>query len=273
MEKIADLTQVGWNSLVTLGETIMSALPAILGALFLLLIGWLIAKFAGFITRRALRAIGFDKLITRLELDKKFGNITLTGSKIIGRFVYWVILLLFFITASDTLGWTVVSQSIGDLITYLPQLLSGLIIFVIGFYIADFVRKGLRGILESLNIKAFRILSNIAYYIILIIITVAAIDQIGIDTQIITSNITVIIGGIVLAFAVSFGFSSRHILLNILSSFYTESSFKPGQKIEMGDITGTIEKIDTMSCTIKTNKGLTVIPVSKLLSEEVSILD
>ena len=273
MEKITDLTQVALQSLIALGQSLMSALPNILGAIFLLVLGWLIAKGTSFVIRKTLRAMQFDRLSEKINLEEILGRtgLEITPSKVVGKFVYWVIILLFFVTASDTLGWVVVSQSISDLLSYLPRLFSGIVIFVIGYYIATFVKQGLSGILESLAVSAHRIISRSAFYIILIIITITAFNQAGVDTDILTSNVTIIIGGVVLAFAVSFGIGSRDILANVLSSFYTKNNFQVGQQIEIGDVKGTIEKIDITSCLIKTKDSTVVIPVKKLLTEKVEI--
>lgn len=204
------------------------------------------------------------------EFISKTG-IKVTPSQLVGKFVYWIILLLFFVTASDTLGWTVVSNSIRDLINYLPKLFSAIVIFVIGLYIANFVRKALIGLFDSLGVSTGKIVSSFAFYIILVIISLTALKQAGIDTSAITSNVNLIIGGIILAFAVSFGFAARNILGNILSTFYSRNTFKVGQKIELGDIKGEIEKIETVSVTIKTAKGKFVVPSSRLVSENVKV--
>ena len=238
MNEITDWTQVAIHSLLTLGQTIMGALPNILGALFLIVLGWIIAKIFSFLIGKGLTLAGFDKLAEKVKADVIFSkiNITLTPSKIVGKFIYWVIILLFFVTASDTLGWTVVSTSIGDLLSYLPKLFSAIVIFVIGFYISTIVRKGLQGVLESLSIAS-----------------------------------AIVIGGMLLAFAISFGLGSKEVLTNILSSFYTRKNFEPGQKITLDDVTGVIEKIDGTSCVIKTAKGKTVIPSKLLLMGKVDI--
>lgn len=273
MEKITDWTEIGIQSLIALGQSIMYALPSVFGAIFLIILGWIIAKILAYIVRKALKLVGFDKASEKINVQEMLGriNITRTPSQLIGKFVYWIIILLFFVTASDTLGWTVVSESIVSLISYLPKLFSAIIIFIIGFYIATFVKQGLKGILESLAVSSANIISGISFYIILVIISLTALDQAGVDTAILTSNVTVVIGGIILAFAVSFGIGSRDILSNILASFYTKGNFVAGQEIELHDVKGKIEKIDNISCTIKTTTGTTVIPVKRLLSENVNI--
>ncbi len=243
MNTLSDWTKIVFESLLELGRSIMSALPNILGALFLIILGWFLAKLLSFLVKRGLKIIGFDKIIEKVQLERMFDKvkITILPSQLVARFVYWVILLIFFLTASDTLGWAVVSESISDLIAYLPKLFSGIIIFIIGLYIANFIKRALKGVFDSLNVTSGGFISNFAFYIILIIISLTAIKQAGVDTNIITSNISIILGGILLAFAISFGIGSRTVLFNILSAFYTRNKFKSGQTIEIEDITGTIE--------------------------------
>ena len=133
------------------------------------------------------------------------------------------------------------------------------------------MRTGLRGILDTLAVTSARLISSFSFYTIVVIVSLAAINQAGINTEILTSNVTIIIGGIVLAFAVSFGIGSRDILTNILSSFYSKSNFQVGQEINVGEIDGVIQKIDITSCIIKTKTGNVVIPVKSLLTQVVKI--
>ncbi|MEQ8417319.1 MAG: mechanosensitive ion channel [Imperialibacter sp.] len=274
MEKITDWTQIALGSLLALSQKLMTELPRIFGAILLIIIGWAIAKIVSFAIKKALTAIKFDKLTEKINADEMLAKakITITPSAVVSKFVYWIILLLFFVTASDTLGWIVVSQSIGDLIAYLPKLFSGIIIFLIGLYIANFIRKGLKGIFDSFSVASGSIVSGFAFYVILVIITLTALSQAGIDTTIITSNVTLILGGIMLSFALSFGLGSRDVLANILSSYYTKNNFEAGQSIRIGTSEGEIEKIDNISCVLKTKTGKVVIPVKRLISEEVVIV-
>ncbi|MEQ8530385.1 MAG: hypothetical protein RIB86_00915 [Imperialibacter sp.] len=274
MEKITDWTQIALGSLLALSQKLMTELPRIFGAVLLIIIGWAIAKIVSFAIKKALTAIKFDKLTEKINADEMLAKakITITPSAVVSKFVYWIILLLFFVTASDTLGWIVVSQSIGDLIAYLPKLFSGIIIFLIGLYIANFIRKGLKGIFDSFSVASGSIVSGFAFYVILVIITLTALSQAGIDTTIITSNVTLILGGIMLSFALSFGLGSRDVLANILSSYYTKNNFEAGQSIRIGTSEGEIEKIDNISCVLKTKTGKVVILVKRLISEEVVIV-
>ncbi|WP_340103892.1 mechanosensitive ion channel family protein [Rhodohalobacter sp. 8-1] len=271
METFTDLTDVVQNSFLAFGEKLMSVLPNILGAILLLIIGWLVAKSVELVVRKLLQSIKFDKLAEKFvdatSVDSRV--IAIAPSKVVSKFIYWIILLLFFISASDTLGWNAVSGAIGELVLYLPELFSAIVVFILGLLLAGFVRKILTTTLGSLGMSAGSVLSNIIYYFILIIVATTALDQAGLDTSVITSKLTVILGGILLAFAISFGYSSRDVLTNILSSFYVRNSFTEGQHITIGEFTGVIKKIDSIHVTLSTEDGEILFPTHKLISENI----
>lgn len=274
MEYFNQWTEVIGSSLTALGEKLMNVLPNIIGAILLLIVGWIIAKLVSLAVKKLLQTIRFDtlgaKILERSELDPELFSVK--PSVVVAKFVYWILLLLFFISASDTLGLAVVSESIGNLISYLPQLFSALIVFVIGLYIAGFVRNFLKTAFDSFGLSAGNFLSEIAFYIILIIIGTTALDQAGIDTAIITANISIIFGGILLAFAIAFGYSSRDIFANILSSFYVRNNFKEGQRIQIDGIEGEIVQIDNIQTVVKMSEGELIMPTRRLTTETIKRL-
>mgnify|MGYP006282068131 FL=1 len=275
MNQLEQWREISLESLTTLGEQIMRILPGILAAILLLLVGWLLAKVFSRIISRLFRLLHFDKLATRINELKWMQNseYKIIPSKIIGKFVYWVILLLFIITATDTLGWSAVSQSFNQLITYLPQLFSAIIIFVVGFYLSNLIRDFIKTTLKSFEIASASALGETAFYVIMIIVAITALEQAGVETSLLTSNIILIIGSFLLAFAVAFAISARDVLKNILSSYYGSSNFHVGQYIKYDNKRGEIIKIDRMHVTIKEGKTKYVIPTARLISEEIEIIE
>jgi hypothetical protein len=275
MNQLEQWRQIMLESLTTLGQEVMRILPGILAAVLLLLVGWLLAKIFSRLITRLFRLLHFDKLASRInELQwMQKAEYKIVPSKIIGKFVYWVILLLFIITATDTLGWVAVSQSFNQLITYLPQLFGAIIIFVVGFYLSNLIKDFIKTTLQSFEIASASLLAETAFYIIMIIVSITALEQAGVETSLLTSNITLIIGSFLLAFAVAFAISSREIFKNILSSYYGRGNFHVGQYIKYDNMQGEITKIDRMHVTIKEGKSQYVIPTARLISEKFEIIE
>ncbi len=275
MTQLEQWKQIVINSLTTLGEEIMRILPGILAAVLLLVVGWLLAKIFSRVISRLFRLLHFDRLAGRINELKwvRKSEYKIVPSKIIGKFVYWIILLLFIITATDTLGWSAVSRSFNQLITYLPQLFGAILLFVVGFYLSNLIRDFIKTALKSFEVASASALGEIAFYAIMVIVTITALEQAGVETTLLTSNITIIVGSFLLAFAVAFAISSRDVFKNILSSYYGKGNFYVGQYIKYNKLQGEIIKIDRMHVTIRNGKTSHVIPTARLISEEFEIIE
>jgi len=100
-------------------------------------------------------------------------------------------------------------------------------------------------------------------------VIITALDQAGVDTTIITSNVTLILGAIMASFAIAFALAAKDILQNMLSSFYSRQNFTVGNIIKIGDIKGKIIRLDSVSVVIKTPSSEVVLPARTLISEQV----
>lgn len=273
METISKWNQVVFDSFSAMGQKIMTDLPSLIGAIILVIIGWLLGKLVAMGVTKLLHAVKLDSLTDKLDINASLikAEVNFTPSQIVGKFAYWIIFLLFLITASDTLGWSGVSTSINDLLVYLPKLFSAIVVFVLGFYIATIVRKALTSFFISTRVPAGMAISVFAYYVILVIITLTALNQAGVDTTVITANLSIILAGIVVAFALSFGLGSKEVLSNIIAAYYLRGTFRKGQNIKVGEHSGVIEKIEKTSVTIKSENQSIVIPSRKFSEEAVVI--
>lgn len=272
----SNYSEVFFQSLQAMGRTLMTALPAIFAALIVLGIGWVIARLLGQLAERLLHLVKIDRMASRYGLDAMLrrANVTHGPAKLLGRFVYWIVLLVVIITAADTVGWTAVSQEISKLLSYLPQLLAAVIFFMVGLYIISFLRDVMRGASATLGIGAGRAVSNIIYYLLLVIISLTALDQAGMDTSILTSNLLVIIGSVMLAVAIAYGFASRDVLTNILASFFSRRTIQVGQVIEVNGHRGRVIAISSLSVTLRVsaNEQL-IIPSKDFINSPVRIID
>ena len=275
MQTLSDFSDLLLTSVRGFFQSLAAVLPRLFGALLVLLIGWLIAKLIARVVRGLLRSIKFDQLADRVgatEMLRK-ANITKGAAYLIGRFVYWVLLLFVIITAADVMGWAAISQEISKLISYLPQLLAALIFFVIGFYIAGFVRDIVRGAAGTLGISAGRVVSAVVYYLLLLLVSLTALDQAGVDTTILTSNFLVILGAVMLAAAISYGFASRDVLSNILASFFNRRTVRVGQTIEFRGERGKVVEIGALSVTLQLpNAEKLIIPAGELIKQPVKVI-
>ncbi len=276
MDDFTNWTALFLESLRAFGEEFMRALPGVFGALLILLFGWGLAKLVGSAITRLLKLLRFDLLGQRIYLTEMLAKAKIQASPsfLVGRFVYWLLILLVIITASDTLGWSTFSGEISKLLSLLPNLFVAALFLVLGLYIAGFVRDFLSGATTSLSIASGKIVSQGIYYLLVVMVVLTTLDQAGVDISVITSNLMLILGAVLLSAALSYGLASRDVLSNILAGYFARSLYRKGQRIEFQGTQGVIVEITKVALILNTEGGSKeVIPTHHLMTERVKILE
>ena len=255
-------------------DDIIAGLPKALGFIGFVLISWIIIKITLYIIRKVLGKTSIDKLSEKLSETEIFGDTTINIvlTKVILGIVKWSLILIFVLAGSSIFGLDTVADGIKSFIAYLPRLITALAIFVAGIYIGTIVKKAILSMFKSLEVSGGNLVGNIAFYLIVVFLTITALDQAGIDTSAIKSNLTLILGSVLLAFTIAFGLGSRDVIQRLLFGFYTRKNLELGQRIKIGKIEGEIEAIDNITLTIQTNNGKVILPIKDLVDKKVEIL-
>jgi len=271
METITNWKELIFNSFADILNKMVEALPNILGAIFILIIGWVVTQIVIYILKKVLRLAKVDRLTEVINERKLFGKTDFSFNvlTVIVGFVKWVMYLIFLVVASEIMNWKIVSAGIGNLLLYLPTLFSAIVLFIIGLYIANIIKKGIRGLFDSFDLNGANIVSNLIFYILTVIITITALNQAGIDTDIITNNLTLVLGAFLATFTLAFGLGSKEIIGELLKSFYVRRNFKIGQKIKFKNISGKIESIDNLTMILKTENGKIVLPIKEIIENQI----
>jgi len=273
MEKMGEWKNMAFETVSNILRDIASALPNILGAIIVLVFGWIISKIIRAILKKVMRVAQVGKISDKINEARLFGDskIKINIEKIVLSFVKWVLILVFIIVAADIMKLTVISAEIANLLRYFPVLLSAIIIFMVGLFAAKLVKNALVSIFESMGFSGSKLVSSIVFSIILIFVTITALNQARIDTTIITNNFTLILGAFLAAFALAFGLGSRDIVGSLLQNFYARKTFAVGDTIKVKQVEGTIEAIDNLFVTLKTTDGRLHIPIKEIIDNRVEL--
>ena len=238
MGTITNWANVTMQAFSKMGEQLSSGLLNLLGAIIILIIGWLITKLVLFLIRKLLKVTRIDKLSEKLTNANLFGEakITFKISYVVLESVRWIMYLIFLIVAADIMNWTAISNEISKLFGYLPNLFIAVTLFIIGLYIANFIRKALRGLFDAISLNGSKTLSSIVFFIIVILFTITALNQADIDTSIISNNLIIIIGGAVLTVVIALGIGSIEVVQRLLLTYYIRKNYAVGDQIKIGEI-------------------------------------
>lgn len=265
--------QVLSDSLGDMLSNVVQLLPQLVIGVLGLIVAWLLLKIILFVLKRVLKAAKIEALSAKATEAKLFGDkeVKIDLLKIALTTVKILLILFFTIVIAEVIGLTAISEGIMSVLGYLPTLVSALLIFAGGFYLATLVKKAVLALFDSMGISGSKIISGTLFYLITFFVSITALNQAGIDTDIITSNFTMILGAFLFAIALGFGLGSREVFADVLKMFYTRKNYMVGDEITIGDLEGTIEAIDNITMTLKTKKGKVVIPIDEVVSSRVLI--
>lgn len=251
----------------------MAYLPKGLGALMLLGMGILLGKIVEAGTSRVLHLIGVDRLLGGtgvLTLLKKIGSHK-TISQIVGLLGFWLVFLLFLISATEALSLALLSETLTGLVHYLPKIGMATLILVLGLLATNFLRDLISVACDSSGIRQGTIIAQTVYIAATLLVLVTAINELGIDTSLLNQIIVILIAGLIAGAALSFGIGSRSAVKNLIAAHYIQPIVRIGEKIQVGAYNGTVTAITPMVVVLDTDKGRVVIPAAQF-TEVTSIL-
>lgn len=259
------------ESLALFVSKLSGYLPNALGALSLLAGGWLAARILRFACVRLiegldalLRRYGMERLLIRVGLERP-------ASELIGGVIYWLVFLVFFAAATETLGLPVLASWLGGVSTYLPRLLVAGLILLAGSIAGSIARDAVGTAAGAAGIAYSALLGRIVYIAILLIAIITGIDQIGIESRFLTATIAIVIASMVGAAALAFGLGARTAVSNIIATHYLRQLYRVGQSVKIGEAQGRIAEITNTAVILEDKQDRWVVP-AKEFGERISVL-
>lgn len=185
--------------------------PRLVFAALVVLAGWLIAKVVRFAVIRGMRAINFPVLTERAGIDNflRQGGMVTDSTVIFGALAYWMVILASLVVAFNGLGLSYVTDLLGRVMWFVPNLFVALLILVFGAYFAKFVSDAVNTYGRNAGMQDTLLLAKVAQYAILLFVVLIALDQIKVGGDIVRQSFLIILGGVVFALALAFGLAGK----------------------------------------------------------------
>lgn len=186
-------------------------LPRLLIAALVVIVGWLLAKVVRFAVTRFLRAINFNVLTERSGLDNflRQGGLEKNTGDIIGVLAYWLVVLAALIIAFNGLGLTYITDLLGRVVWFVPNIFVALLVLAFGSYFARFVGDAVITYARNVKMADARFFGKLAQYAIMIFVVLIALDHIKVGGDIVRESFIVILAGVVFALALAFGLAGK----------------------------------------------------------------
>jgi len=197
----------------------MTYVPCILGALVVLIIGWIVGRLLGKAVRVVLDKISEQQIIKKgADLASVRGTVTNAGITVgyIGDlFTRIVVYLIAILAAVDILNMDYISKLMTSVIDYIPHVAAFVIILTVGFLLVDYFLDSLNKYYKNQNVEYISPVLLILRIFLYFVIAILALSQLLIDLTIIYTFVTPIAWGIGLglgaavAIIVGFGLKNR----------------------------------------------------------------
>jgi hypothetical protein len=202
-------------------SSILVKLPSILAAFVLLLIGMVIARFARIGVEKFFKVTKLDDYTEQLKINELTGRLGLGDSPgfVVGFLVYWLIILVFLVSAANVVELTVVSQLMQGFVLFIPKLIGAVLVAAGGLLLGHFFAEIVLNAAMANKLDGAVALSKAVRFTVVAFAGIMALEQIGIGTEIITSSLQIIIGAVGLGLALAFGLGGRDAAGDVIRNF------------------------------------------------------
>lgn len=209
-------------------DRMVNFLPNLLGAVIVLVVGWLLAVLLEKLLNRVFKVIGLQKLfeLVKIEAIVKKAKFKLDTSQILAAFVKWIILVITFLAAADVLGLHQVADFFAVILGYVPNVIAAVAILLIGAVLAHFLADVVRGATEAGGLAYSSFLSKLTSWAIWVFAVLAVLVQLGIAHDLIRTLFTGLVALIALAGGLAFGLGGQDAAKRLISKVETDLAKK-----------------------------------------------
>ncbi|MBN1545658.1 MAG: hypothetical protein JW902_03265 [Syntrophaceae bacterium] len=213
-------------------------LPNLFSALIVFIVGLLLASAVKIVILKLFKLLKLDTLCSRMGISETMQKMALKEppEKIIGRFFYWLTVIVFFVIALYLLQVPAIEQLLEKLLLYLPNVLIAAVILVVGVIFGNFL--GRATLIASVNagIGFAGFLCRGIKTIIILLAFVMAMEQLGIARSTVLAAFTIMFGGLVFALALALGLGGKDIARRYLERRLKQEDTDKDQEDEIKHI-------------------------------------
>jgi hypothetical protein len=250
---------------------IVSSLPSIAAALLLLLVGLVAARVIRALTLKLLHLLNLflERVLSGRTRAVVYFSSGIT--RLMAGILFWITLFVFVTAALKTAGLTGVAAWLERVVEFLPGIVSGGLIILVGYILAGLVRDVTLAAAHSAEFTEAVVISRLAQAVTLVTALIIGLDQIGIDVSFLTTMLGISSAALLFGFALAFGLGARTLVSNLIAAHHLRDVLEPGQDIRIGDWEGTVLEVATTAVILDTEAGRVSVP-AKLYQEQAVVL-
>ncbi len=193
-------------------------IPELLAAIAILIIGFIVAKVIGNVVARVLGRAGLDTAATSGQTGSWVQKVTSSPSRLVGKLAFWAILLGVISLAVSVLGINALTEFVGAIFAYLPNVIAAVLIFLVAGAIAAGVATLATRFMG--DTPTGKVVATVAPILVMTIATFMILEQLKIAHDIVVTTYTLLLGAVALGSALAFGLGGRDVAARMLEGAY-----------------------------------------------------
>lgn len=206
-----DWTDVVKESWLAIWDRFINFLPNLIGALLILVVGWLVGMIVAMIIDRLFRIIGLQTLFEKAKVEDtlKKADVDKDTTAMLASVAKWIIYLVAFIAAANTLQMPDVANFLDSLLNYVPLAVAAGAILLIGVILANFLSTVIKGSVQVSALGSADMIAAVVRYSIIVFAFLAALAQLGIAETMINTLFIGVVALIAIAGGLAFGLGGQ----------------------------------------------------------------
>jgi hypothetical protein len=214
------------DSFSEIWKEILAFLPQFLGAIFIFLVGLVIAVVLQRVVEKIIELLKVDFLAKRFEIPQLFEKYGLTFriGKLLGWIIKWFLIIVALIIATDILGWDQVTDYLKQIVLFLPNVLVAIVLLFFGAVLANFVHRVVQTAAANAQLESVNVLAGLVRWTILVFTFMATLIQLQIAAELIRILFTGFVAMVSLAGGLAFGLGGKDHAARILEKLKNDIS-------------------------------------------------
>ena len=208
-----------WGDKIENGfAAIFGFIPELLAALAILVIGYIVAKIVASVIGRLLQRASLDRALTSGQGGQYVSRITPSPSRLLGRIALWALFLGAISLAVTALGINALTDFVGAIFAYLPNVIAALLIFLV----AGAIAAGVGALVARTmgDTPTGKVVATAVPSLVMLIAVFMILNQLRIAPEIVQITYTALLFTVALASALAFGLGGRELAADILGGTY-----------------------------------------------------
>ena len=217
------------TSLREVWSTLLGFLPELIGAVVVFVLGLIVAAGLAMLVEKVLEALRLNAAVNKTGVDEYFkrGGLDLNVSRFLGRLVYWFIIVVAFLAASDVLGLERVSTFLYTLVLpFIGRIAVAVLILVVTMVAANFLKAVVRASVMGAKVHSAKFLGALAWWAVVVLGLFTALSTLGVNTEAIRIVLQGLVVMLALAGGIAFGLGGKDYAAHLVDRLKDEVGHK-----------------------------------------------